>query len=102
MACACAFPTLAAAKSFLFGKGDLEIEISEVSVDYVDVNVDVDGSGALRLGRAFAPKGAPSTPGSRGTSIHIPRLAVQHVWAHGSPQGTLWWTPRSTSSRHRC
>jgi translocation and assembly module TamB len=82
--------TFAAAKSFLLGKGDLEIEISEVSVDYVDVNLDVDTSGALRLGRAFTPKGAPSTPSSRGTDIHIPRIAVQHVWAHGLTQGSLW------------
>ncbi len=81
--------TFAAAKSFLLGKGDLEIEIGEVSVDYVDVNLDLDTSGALRLGRAFTPKGAPENPAARGTAIRLPHIAVQHVWAHGSPQGSL-------------
>ena len=81
--------TFAAAKSFLFGKGDLEIEIGQLSVDYVDVNLDVDTSGALRLGRVFTPKGAPDNPAARGTAIRLPHVAVQHVWAHGSPQGSL-------------
>ncbi|HKQ69187.1 MAG TPA: translocation/assembly module TamB domain-containing protein, partial [Polyangiaceae bacterium] len=76
------------ARSALFGKGDLEITIDDVAVDLVDLNLDVDTSGALRMARAFEPKDAkPSDPSARGTVVHLPKIGAKHVWVHGQPKG---------------
>lgn len=67
--------------------GDLAIDLTELSADTVDVSLDTDDSGALRIARAFvAPKSnaPPSSPG-RGIHVHIPRIAFAHVVVHGQP-----------------
>ena len=67
--------------------GDLAIDLTELAADEVDVNLDADDSGALRIARAFAaPKSAaPSAPPGRAVRVHIPSVALAHVVVHGRP-----------------
>ncbi|HTQ46573.1 MAG TPA: hypothetical protein VMI75_27660, partial [Polyangiaceae bacterium] len=67
--------------------GELAIDLTEVAADQVDVNLDADDSGALRIARAFAaPKNtAPPGPPGRGVRLHIPSVALAHVVVRGRP-----------------
>ena len=67
--------------------GELAIDLTEVAADQVDVNLDADDSGALRIARAFAaPKStAPPGPPGRGVRLHIPSVALAHVVVRGRP-----------------
>ncbi len=75
-------------KSVLAGKGDMEVGLSELSIDDANVNLDADAKGNLKLVNAFDPKDkTPSKPGSRGLKLQIERTTLQHAWIHGQMQG---------------
>ena len=73
-------------RSFLFGKGDIAIDIDVLSLDYVEVNLDTDEHGDLKLAHAFDPKTPtpPPTKPGRGMRLDFPRAGARHVWVHGS------------------
>lgn len=82
--------SLEAARSALFGKGDIRISAPIVSIDHADVALDTDPMGALRLSRAFLPKETkaqepPKKEGGRGVRIEAPDVVLRHAWAHGAP-----------------
>jgi translocation and assembly module TamB len=82
--------TLAAVRSALFGKRDpLAVELSDLSIDTLDVRLDTDPRGQLDLVDAFelrTPAG-PADPSARGLRIAIPGIAWRHAWAHGQIAG---------------
>lgn len=78
---------LQAARSALFGKGDIHVSVPLVSIDHADVALDADPMGAMRLSRAFLPKETkpeepPKKPG-RGVLVDAPDIVLKHAWAHG-------------------
>jgi translocation and assembly module TamB len=82
--------TIAAIRSLLRKKEALTIELSEVSVDTLDVRLDSDTDGQLELAEAFAPKTpstTPADPNARELRIVIPHIALHHTWAHGQMTG---------------
>src|SRR5690606_33131909 len=80
---------LRAARSALFGDGDIQVSVPLVSVDHANVALDADPMGALRLARAFEPREAatetepPKETGGRGVRIDAPDVVLKHAWAHG-------------------
>lgn len=66
---------------------DIAVDLTEVAADTVDVNLDADDSGTLRIVRAFvAPtSAAPSGPPGRGVRVHIPHVTLAKVVVHGRP-----------------
>lgn len=76
---------LDAARSALTGSGAMEITVDELSVDSVDVSLDADESGELRIARAFesATPEAPEDPDARDLRLAIPRVQITHAWVHG-------------------
>jgi translocation and assembly module TamB len=78
-----------AARSALFGKGPLAIEVAVASVDDVEVDLDTDARGDLKLSHAFDPRmpnPGPSASG-RGLRLSFPRVALGHAWVHGVLSG---------------
>ena len=75
--------------SAFFGKGDIRIGVDTASIDAVDVDLDAQPDGSLKLIAAFDPAkpSPPPTPGSRGIAIALERIAVKHVRAHGTVPG---------------
>jgi translocation and assembly module TamB len=73
------------ARSALFGHGDILIGVDSLVIDTVDVGLDTDVDGSLKLVKAFDPArpSPPSPPGSRRTAIDLGKISVKHVWAHG-------------------
>jgi translocation and assembly module TamB len=75
----------------LAGGPDVIVALSGVSVATVDVSLDTDDSGALRLARAFTPP--PSSPneppsaGGRGARLSIAHATLGHATVHGLPRG---------------
>lgn len=82
---------LDAARSFLFGKGDIVVPVDAVSIDHVDAAIDGDPAGNLRIANAFAartptpPK--PSDPNARGVRVDAPKVGLKHAWIHGQAPG---------------
>lgn len=79
---------LQAARSALFGKGDIHVAVPLVSIDHADVALDADPMGALRIARAFEPKPTnepepPPKKGGRGVFVDAPDVVLKHAWAHG-------------------
>jgi translocation and assembly module TamB len=75
-------------KSVLAGSGDMDVALSEATIDDANVNLDTDAKGNLKLVNAFDPKDkTPSKPGSRGVKFQIDRAIVKHAWVHGQMQG---------------
>jgi len=76
-------------RSALFGKEDIDVALSRVSVDHVDVNLDIASDGVLRILHAIEPKSGPKsgTP-PRGVRIALPKVEVTHSWIHGPVAGT--------------
>jgi translocation and assembly module TamB len=68
---------------------DVQVTIDGAAATTVEVNLDRDASGALRLERAFVPATpapAPASPGpSRGVALHIGPTRLDRVTAHGQP-----------------
>lgn len=85
---------LDAARSALFGKGPIVIDVPSVWIGNVDVNVDGDARGEnLRLANAFESKTPPEPkkdePPGRGVRVEVPKIGLGHAWAHGTPPGAI-------------
>ncbi|MBN9160928.1 MAG: hypothetical protein BGO98_02095 [Myxococcales bacterium 68-20] len=83
---------LEAARSALFGKGPIAIDVPSASVGNVDVNLDADRTGNLRIANAFAAKKPPTPkkpnePPGRGVRVEAPVVRLDHAWVHGTPPG---------------
>jgi translocation and assembly module TamB len=75
-------------RSLLGGSG-LQVLIDSTSIDHIDVLVDADGDGNLRLAQAFLPKPEvnPAPPSPPGPPIHlvVSEARLASAWAHGVP-----------------
>ncbi len=83
---------LDAARSALFGKGPIVIDVPSASVGNVDANLDADAAGNLRIANAFASKTPPepkkpNEPPGRGVRVAAPDVRLDHAWVHGTPPG---------------
>ena len=76
-------------KSVLSWRGDIQIDVTRLSAGSIDVDVETDADGSLKLVHAFDPAkpSPPSPPGSRGTAIALENIVVSSVWAHGTVAG---------------
>jgi translocation and assembly module TamB len=79
-------------QSVLWGDGDVEILLREVTVDYVDLSLDDDGTDLPRIARAFEPKEPTEAPRpqespSRGVAVNGPDVRIRHAWVHGKMAG---------------
>lgn len=84
--------SLAAARSAVLGKGPITIDVDHVGIDYVDVALDTDAKGELRIANVFAPKkpsppSDPNAPKGRGVVVRVPKVVLGHAWVHGAPPG---------------
>lgn len=77
-------------RSLLGGRETL-VGLSDISIASVEVSLDTDETGALRLARAFTPvpSTAPPTPPSPGGGVRlsIPGTKLAHVELRGRPGG---------------
>lgn len=75
-------------KSFL-GKGDLDVSVSEIQIDYADASLDSDKESNLKIAGAFEPREAPSPnePPGRQTNIHLAPISLVRGWVHGGIEG---------------
>jgi translocation and assembly module TamB len=75
----------------LVGGADVIVALSGVSVATVDVSLDPDETGALRLANAFTPAPSPTTeppsPGGPGARLSIAHATLGHATIHGQPRG---------------
>jgi translocation and assembly module TamB len=80
--------TWATLRSVLKRDGDIVIDITRVTLPYVDADLDADKEGNLKLLQAFAPKEPKSdaAPSSRATVVHLRKVDLTHGWVHGEPQ----------------
>jgi len=79
--------TLALVRAIL-GKGDLAVDLPELTVARADVNLDADDDGTLRIVRAFTATPPTSPAGrSRGVRLKIAHVRVGHVSIHGQMNG---------------
>lgn len=83
---------IAAARSALFGKGPIVIDVPSASILNGDVNLDADAAGNLRIANAFVPKNPddpqkPPEPPGRGVRVEAPEVKLGHAWVHGTPPG---------------
>jgi translocation and assembly module TamB len=81
---------LAVLGSFLRTSHDLHIDVFDVNVNSLEVNVDTDDTGALKLIGAFDPAKPPTTPPpppGRGLHLEFPHATVAHTWVHGHMKG---------------
>ena len=80
-----------AARSALFGKGDIVVPVDLVSIDHVDAAIDGDPAGNLKIANAFAertktpPK--PADPNARGVRVEAPKISLKSAWIHGQAPG---------------
>jgi translocation and assembly module TamB len=73
-----------AARSALFGKGDVHVDVGIASVDYVEANLDTDDKGSLEIAHAFDPRTpTPAPTPGRGLRLSFPRVTLRHGWVHG-------------------
>ncbi|MDB4945136.1 MAG: hypothetical protein JWP97_4670 [Labilithrix sp.] len=83
--------TLQAARSFLFGKGDILVPVDLVSLGHVDAAIDGDPAGNLRIANAFAARTptppTPADPNARGVAVEAPSIALTSAWVHGQAPG---------------
>ena len=76
----------------LLGRGDIVVDIPEVSIANAHVVLDADAVEALRIGKAFVPRStaAPTGPtGSPGRRVRltISDIRVRHATVRGRPPG---------------
>lgn len=82
-------PVLGLLRSVLAGPGNMHIEITRLSIDSADVNLDYNGDD-MRLARAFVPKPDPTAKPStspRGVEVDVREIQIHHAWAHGAIAG---------------
>jgi translocation and assembly module TamB len=75
----------------LVGKGPISLAISDLRIDFADVVLREDASGAPSLAGAFSPR-EPSPPPdptqpSKGFALTVDGLTLGHLWAHGQLSG---------------
>jgi translocation and assembly module TamB len=75
----------------LLGAGAIKLAISELHIDFADVVLREDASGAPSVAGAFASK-EPSPPPdptkpSKGFALTVDGLVLEHLWAHGRLSG---------------
>jgi translocation and assembly module TamB len=72
-------------RSVLFAKGEMGVDVFDVSVDSAEVNLDEGAIGALKIQEAFEPRTVtPTSPSSgRGVRLSLSSIDVKHVWVHG-------------------
>lgn len=79
---------VAAAKSALFGKGPIHIDVPRVVIDHADVSLDGNTEGQMRLAKAFEPRDPkppePEDPNARGVRVEAPEVVLRHAWVHGA------------------
>lgn len=77
-------------RSLLRRHGELQIRVFDVDVNSLEVNLDTDAAGVLKVQGAFDPAqpapAAPSPPG-RPLFLEFPSVTVKHGWAHGQMNG---------------
>jgi translocation and assembly module TamB len=82
---------VAIARSALFGRGPIAIDVPCASVGHVDVNLDADAAGDLRIANVWTSKAPPTPkknePPGRGVLVDVPVVRLAHAWAHGTPAG---------------
>jgi translocation and assembly module TamB len=81
---------LALLRSLLGASQDLHVDVFDVNVDSVEVVVDTDDAGALKLVGAFEPAKPPTPPTpppGRGLHLEFPHATVGHAWIHGHMKG---------------
>jgi translocation and assembly module TamB len=80
-----------AARSFLFGKGDINVSVDAASIEHADVSIAGDPAGNLRLANAFAARNptppTPPDPNARGVRVEAPSVRLTHAWVHGQAPG---------------
>jgi translocation and assembly module TamB len=82
---------LALIRSILRGSGDLHIDVFDIGVQSVDINLDADEGGTLKLESAFELRKPSTAKGAeRPLRLALHDVAVHHALAHGHPRG---WPP---------
>ena len=73
----------------LLGRGDLEIELDDVVVDYADVNLHMLPGDVPRIAHAFETASSASSSGAKGRQVRlwVPSVVVKHAWVHGHIAG---------------
>ncbi len=74
----------------VLGHGDLQVNVFDVDVHALEVNLDTDDTGTLKVESAFAPRPTPAAPPrapGRGLVLVFPRIAMEHAWIHGQMKG---------------
>jgi translocation and assembly module TamB len=78
-------------RSFLRHQGDLRIEVVSVEVRSLEVDVDTDDDGMLKVQSAFEPAEPAAThvgPPTRPLLLEFPSVSLRHGWIHGRVKGT--------------
>ncbi len=81
---------IALLRSFLQHHGDLQIEVLDVDVRSLEVNLDTDAAGVLKVQSAFDPaQPAPATPPPPGRPLllEFPSVTLTRGWVHGQMKG---------------
>ncbi len=76
-------------RSLLGHHGDLRIEVVEVDVRSLELDVDTDEAGLLKVQSAFDPaQPAPANaPPGRPLDLEFPSVTLRHGWIHGLMKG---------------
>jgi translocation and assembly module TamB len=71
-------------RSALAAGGDVVVDLPELSFARVDVTLDPDDSGTLRIARAFQPRpsASPSNGPARTVRVALPRIRIAHGMVH--------------------
>ena len=79
---------IALVKSLLRGSGDLDIDVFAIDVQFLDVDLDADEAGALKLATTFELLKPSTTPGG-GRVLHLGLydITVRHALVHGHMKG---------------
>ncbi len=83
---------VALVRSLLRGAGDLQVGVFGIDVESLDVSLDADEAGKLKLQTALEPtRPSPSSPPSAGAGrplrLELPDIAVRHAFVHGRMKG---------------
>ncbi len=75
--------------SFLRRREPFRVDVFDVDARSIDVDVDSDASGDLKLEAAFEPlHPAQTTSSGRPTRLQFPHLSVEHTHVHGQMKGS--------------
>lgn len=88
---------LGAARSALFGKGPITVDVPALRIGNVDANLDGDGKpgdqASLRIANAFAVRNPtppdPNEQPGRGVKVTAHSIVLGHAWVHGTPPGAI-------------